>query len=104
MSKDIIVSWSRSGVSQYSNPIPLRLDNMNWREAADMGGAAPYDSYWAFTQGGLILQGIRRGDLLTDVKEIDSITNALARYRIFGNPETNDTSDQEIAIEKVMGT
>jgi hypothetical protein len=105
MSKNIIVTWKRAGATLSTKPFPLRLDNMSWRVATDMGGASPYDSYWAYTSvAGMVLPGLHRGDLFTDITEIDPDTKALTAYRIFGNPETMDASGMEIAVEKVVGT
>lgn len=97
MSKDIIVNQQRNGVTLTPVPIPVRLQQMNWKIAADMGGASPYDSWWMHSLQGVGMLDIKRKDLL-----IDTVTNV--KYRVFGRPDVFDQSTIRLAVEEVSGT
>ncbi|GCE14198.1 hypothetical protein [Tengunoibacter tsumagoiensis] len=82
--------------------IPTNIQNMQWRVAADLGGQSPYDSFWIRSTGGGPLD-IRRGDLLIDEHNIDPLTGALTRYRVFGNVESYGQTYAKIPAEKLLG-
>ncbi len=101
--KNTTMTWLRKGVVQRAG-IAMYLENMSFRQAAELGGQSPYDSFWAITTGGITLS-VRRGDLFIDVLETDPLTNVNTQYRVFGNPEGGDLiSDSEIPLEKVTGS
>lgn len=76
---------------------------MSVQEATGLGGALPYDSFWIYPTGGVI-PDVQRGDLFVDLNNIDPKTGTNAVYRVFGNPERFDSSHNEIAVEKAVGT
>lgn len=83
--------------------LAVRIENMTWKIAADLGGQSPYDSFWIYTTGGGIVD-IRRGDLLIDENNVDPLTNAKTSYRVFGNTENFFADHTEIPAEKLLGT
>jgi hypothetical protein len=101
--KDTTMTLKRSKITQRTG-IPVQIQEMAWKEAADMGGAAPYDSFWIRTTGGGFLE-IRRGDLLIDESsEIDPLTGAAIQYRVFGRPRNYYESFTQIPAERLLGT
>lgn len=101
MSFHTTMTLKRAGAIVQTN-VNVRIDNMSVQEASNMGGAAPYDSFWIMTEGGTITA--LRGDILQDEVSIDPKTNTNAIYRVFGNPEQFDFDHTEIPGEKVVGT
>lgn len=83
--------------------IPANIQNMSYQIATDLGGQSPYDSFWVRTTGGGTLD-IRRGDLLIDEVNVDPLTNALTRYRVFGNPQGFGATFVKVPAEKLLGT
>jgi hypothetical protein len=96
MGQDIIVNQKRGAASLTQN-IPIRKVNMSVTVATDMGGAAPYDSFWFYTEQGVGSLDIARKDLL-----IDTVTNE--HYRVFGRPQVYDQSMIKMAVEQVVGS
>lgn len=94
------MSQARS-TTTINQEVAVQVDNMSVQEATGLGGAEPYDSFWIYTLYGPI--DVQRGDLFTDLKNLDPKTGVNAIYRVFGNPETFD-DHSEIAAEKVVGT
>src|SRR5579859_3417715 len=82
--------------------LAVRIENMAWKVAADLGGQSPYDSFWIYTTGGGIVD-IRRGDLLIDPRDIDPLTGQATQYRVFGACEQFFSDHAEIPAEKVLG-
>lgn len=96
MGQDIIVKQIRAGQTLIPM-IPVRKQNMAWKQAADMGGGSPYDSFWFRTEQGVGLLDIQRNDVLQDI-------NTQEQYLVFGRPETFDQSYIKIPAEQVTGT
>ena|SRR5215469_15876240 len=97
MAQDIFVNWIRGTTQLNSRPIPLRKDQMSWKTATEMGGAAPYDSFWLRTVQGIGTFDPQRKDLLQDI-------NTSEKFRIFGRPMAYDQSFVRIPVEQVIGT
>jgi hypothetical protein len=83
--------------------LPCQIANMSWKEAMDLGAGSPYDAHWIRTTGGG-LTDIRRGDLLIDEHEIDPVTNAATKYRVFSRPRQLYEAYMEIQAEQIVGT
>lgn len=100
--KTTTMTQSRAGTTLRTG-IAVYLENMSFRQASELGGQSPYDSFWGFTTGGQRID-VRRGDLFTDENEVDPLTNANTQYLVFGNPEIADLlGDVEIPFEKFTG-
>lgn len=98
---DTTVTLQRNKSTMRSG-IPVNIQNMAWKVAADLGGQSPYDSFWIRTTGGGSLD-IRRGDLLIDEHNIDPLTAQNVRYRVFGNPESYGQTFVKVPAEKLLG-
>ncbi len=83
--------------------IPVEIQNMSWQTATAHGAEEPYDALWIRTTGGGIVD-VRRGDLLIDETEIDPLTNANTKYRVFGRPKNYGASVTTIPAEQIIGT
>lgn len=83
--------------------IPVNVQNMAWKVAEDLGGQSPYDSYWIRTTGGGVITFLR-GDLLIDEVNVDPLTGAKTRYRVFGNPSAYGATYTKIPAEQLLGT
>jgi hypothetical protein len=86
-----------AGTQLNTKPIPMQLDQMNWKLAADMGGASPYDSWWLRTMQGVGTLSILKLDQLVD-------TVSGAKYRVFGRPMVYQQSYVKVPVEQVEGT
>jgi hypothetical protein len=75
---------------------------MSYKEAENLGGSAPFDSFWISSMVGT--PDIQRRDLLVDQVNLDPITNTNMVYRVFGIPHVLDTSYVRLAAEKPVGT
>lgn len=82
--------------------LAARVENMQWKIAADLGGQSPYDSFWIYPTGGGIVD-VRRSDLLIDEQNIDPLTGTKAMYRVFGRVEQFFSDHAEIPAEQTIG-
>lgn len=83
--------------------LPVEIQNMSWQTATEHGAQSPYDSFWIRTTGGGIVD-VQRGDLLIDEGEVDPLTNANTKYRVFGRPATYGSSVCRIPAEQIIGS
>jgi hypothetical protein len=83
--------------------LAVRIENMAWKIAADLGGQVPYDSYWIYPTGGGIVD-VRRSDLLIDENNIDPLTSQKKQYRVFGAVEQFYSDHAEIPAENPFGS
>jgi hypothetical protein len=101
MSFSTFVTVKRSGVQLYQH-IPVRLQNLSPKVAAENGGQSPYDSFTLHSEEGV--PDIARKDLLLDEVTIDPVTGTNALYRVFGRPQTFDVSFLKVYVEQIVGT
>lgn len=102
MSKDISVNWSRAGVQQTNDIIPMQVDHMSMQESAYYGGVAPYfrfNGYINTTQYAILYR-----DLLIDTTNIDPTTNQLTQYRVIAPPEFFVDGHVELILDRVVGS
>lgn len=86
-----------AGTKLNTKPIPMQKDQMNWKEAAEMGGASPFYSYWLRTMQGVGTLVVLNQDLF-----VDTVTSE--KYRVFGQPFTYQQSYIKSPTEMVRGT
>lgn len=96
------MTLKRSKVTMHTG-IAVQIQEMSWQEASEQGGAHPHDSFWIRTTGGGIID-VRRGDLLIDENEIDSLTGSATQYRVFGRPRPYYQTFTQIPAEQLLGT
>ncbi len=85
------------GTQLNTKPIPMQKDQMNWKLAADLGGASPYDSWWLRTMQGVGTLNVQRLDQF-----VDTVTGE--KFRVFGRPMVQQQSYIKIPVEQVEGT
>lgn len=96
MAQDVLITQTRSS-TLLAKDVAMRKDQMTWQQASDLGGNAPYDSFWLRTMEGVGTLDVARGDILTD-----QVTNE--QFLVFGRPITFDESFVRIPVEQVSGT
>lgn len=82
--------------------VPVRIRYMSYKEASELGGSNPSDSFSISTMQGVV--DIQRRDLLVDQINIDPMTNTNKVYRVFGIPHVQDTSYVRLQAETPVGT
>lgn len=99
MSEDITVKVVRKQSQVYTN-VALQLDKMSNVEAATYGGAAPFYRYMAYATQTLT---ILPDDVLTDLVNIDPITQTNVIYTAVSEGENFPDQHVEIVVDKVRG-
>jgi hypothetical protein len=82
--------------------VPVRIRPMSYKEASELGGSNPSDSFSISTMVGT--PDIQRRDLLVDQVNIDPTTSSPKVYRVFGIPHVLDSSYVRLQAETPVGT
>jgi hypothetical protein len=83
--------------------IAVQIEQARDKEAIELSGARPFDSFWLYTTQGVPATPIQRRDVLYDEQNTDPESGQLAKYRVTGLVETFASDHQEMLVERVVG-